>query len=66
MESLNVGWMFENDSSTTRVVERGPPPTEIVPFEIPTGIVDRVMDNRYAGDGTVHPGVHLQIGRAHV
>ena len=23
------------------------------------GIIDRVMNNRYAGDGTVHPGYHL-------
>ena len=41
------------------MVERSYSPTEIVPFEIPIGIVDRVMDNRYAGDGTVHPGEHL-------
>ena len=42
------------------MVERSSPCTEIVPFEIPIGIVDRVMvDNRYAGDGTVHPGEHL-------
>ena len=33
--------------------ERSSPITEIASFEIPIGIVDRVMDNRYAGDGTV-------------
>ena len=27
------------------------------------GIVDRVMSNRYAGDGTVHPGYHLLFMR---
>ena len=43
----------------THVVERGPPPTEIVPFKVPTGIIDHVMNNRYAGDGAIHPGVHL-------
>ena len=59
MEALAVGWMFWNGPSTTLVVEIGPPPTKIVPFEIPIGIVDRVMDNRDAGDGVVHPGVHL-------
>ena len=59
METPTIGWLFRNDPSTTRVVERGPPPTEIVPFEIPIGIVARVMDNRYARDGAVHPSVHL-------
>jgi hypothetical protein len=29
------------------------------PFKIPTKIVDRVMDNCYSGDETVHPGDHL-------
>ena len=59
MEPFTVGYMFGNGSSTTRVVERSSQPTEIVPFEIPIGIVDRVMDKCYAGDGTVHPGEHL-------
>ena len=59
MESFTAGYMFGNGYSTTRVVERSSPSTEIVPFEIPIGIVDRVMDNHYAGDGTVHPGEHL-------
>ena len=59
MESFTAGYMFGNGSSTPRVVERCSPSTEIVPFEIPIGIVDRVMDNRYAGDGTVHPSEHL-------
>ena len=55
MESFTVGYMFGNGSSTTHVVERSSPKTEIIPFEIHIGIVDCVMDNRYAGDGTVHP-----------
>ena len=59
MESYTAGFMFGNGSSTTHVVERSSPSTELVPFEIPIGIIDRVMDNRYAGDGTVHPGDHL-------
>jgi hypothetical protein len=28
-------------------------------FKIPMKIVERVMNNRYSGDGTVHPGDHL-------
>ena len=34
-------------------------PTESIPFKIPIGIVEKIMDERYAGDGTVHPSDHL-------
>src|SRR6187401_3806496 len=34
-----------------------PPPTEIVPYKIPAGIIDYVLADRYAGDR--HPGEHL-------
>ena len=30
-----------------------PTPTEIVPYKIPTGIIDYVLANRYTGEG--HP-----------
>ena len=30
-----------------------------IPFKIPMKIVEHVMNNRYEGDGTVHPGDHL-------
>ena len=46
-------------ASTTAEVENEAPPDEIVPFKIPMKIIDRVMDNRYVGDGTVYPGDHL-------
>ena len=59
METSNISWLFRNDPSTTHVVEKGPPPTESVPFTIPMVIIDRVMNNRYAGDGSVHPSEHL-------
>src|SRR5215203_3922010 len=35
------------------------PPAESIPYKIPMEIIERVMDNRYEGDGTVHPGDHL-------
>ena len=53
-----LGFLFEKTTTTIRVVDE-PPPVEIYPFKIPTSIVDRVMDNYYLGDGTVHPGDHL-------
>ena len=37
--------------------ELTPTPTEIVPYKIPTGIIDYVLANRYAADR--HPGEHL-------
>ena len=40
-------------------MDKSPPLSEIDPFKIPMGIIDHVMSNRYAGDGTIHPGHHL-------
>src|SRR3954469_6904686 len=53
-----LGFLFGKTTTTIRVVDE-PPPIEIDPFKIPTSIVDRVLDNYYLGDGTVHPGDHL-------
>ena len=53
-----LGFLFGKTTTTPRVVDE-PPPIEIDPFKIPTSIVDRVMDNYYLGDGTVHPCDHL-------
>ena len=40
---------------TTVVVT--PTPTEIVPYKIPSGMINYVLTNRYAGDR--HPSEHL-------
>ena len=53
-----LGFMLGKTTTTVRAVDE-PPPVEIDPFKIPTSIVNRVMDNYYFGDGTVHPGDHL-------
>ena len=53
-----LGFLFGKTTTTVRVVDE-PPPVEIDPFKIPTSIVNRVMDNCYFGDGSVHPGDHL-------
>ena len=34
-----------------------PTPTKIVPYKIPSGIIDYVLANSYTGEG--HPGEHL-------
>ena len=52
-------WEAIEKAPPPTMVDKAPPPTEIVPFKIPTGIIDLVMANRYAGDGTGHPVTHL-------
>jgi hypothetical protein len=58
MEKSPFGSLFGNTTSTITVVDE-PPPAQLDPFKIPTKIVERVMNNCYSGDGTVHPGDHL-------
>ena len=57
MDNCALGSLLVGGRPTTLVMEKAPPPTEIVPFKIPTGIIDLFMANRYARDG--HPGTHL-------
>jgi hypothetical protein len=58
MESSPFGFLFGNTTTTIVDVEQ-PPPAQVDPFKIPTRIVERVIDNYYLGDGTIHPGDHL-------
>ena len=34
-------------------------PTENVYFEIPSGKIEKLLANPFAGDGTLHPDLHL-------
>src|SRR3989337_3289445 len=34
-------------------------PTENIYYEIPSGMIEKLLANPYAGDGMVHPDVHL-------
>jgi hypothetical protein len=58
MENSPFGSLFANATATITVVDE-PPPAQLDPFKIPRKIVERVMNNCYSGDGTVHPGDHL-------
>jgi hypothetical protein len=58
MEKSPFGSLFENTTTTVMVVDE-PAPAQLDPFKIPMKIVERVMNNCYSGDGTVHPGDHL-------
>ena len=33
--------------------------TENIGYEIPSGMIEKLLANPYAGDGTVHPDMHL-------
>ena len=58
MEKFSFDYLFGIGTTTTTTVEDEPPPAQVDPFKIPTKIVERVMNNCYSGDGTVHPGDH--------
>ena len=37
----------------------GPTENENVYFEIPSGMIEKLLANPFAGDGTLHPDLHL-------
>ena len=47
--------------SSPRPVEQtvAPQPTENVYFEIPSGMIEKLLANPFTGDGTLHPDLHL-------
>src|SRR3954462_10984555 len=55
MDNSTLGSLLVRSRPTTVVVT--PTPTEIVPYKIPSGIIDYVLANCYSGK--VHPGEHL-------
>jgi hypothetical protein len=60
IESSPFGFLFGNTPTTIADVNEPPPaPAQLDPFKIPMKIVERVMNNCYSGDGTVHLGDHL-------
>ena len=36
-------------------------PTKNVYFEIPSGMIEKLLDNPFAGGGTLHPDLHLSM-----
>ena len=47
--------------SSPRPVEQrvSPQPTENVYFEIPSGMIEKLLANPFTGGGTLHPDLHL-------
>ena len=42
-----------------RVAPQPTEPIESVYYEIPSGMIEKLLANPYAGDGTLHPDMHL-------
>ena len=42
-----------------RVSPQPTEPTENIYYEIPSGMIEKLLANPYAGDGTLHPDMHL-------
>jgi hypothetical protein len=59
MENNPLRGLFEAYSPQAQVVTDEPPPTENIYYEIPLGILEKLHANPYAGDGTIHPDMHL-------
>ena len=46
-------------SKEKRVSPQPTAPTENIYYEIPSGMIDKLLTIPYAGDGTLHPDMHL-------
>ena len=62
MESNPLRGLFGVSSPRT-VAQKFTPqptePTENIYYEIPLGMMEKLLANPYAGDGTLHPDLHL-------
>ena len=36
-------------------------PTENIYYEIPSGMIKKLLANPYVGDGTIHPDMHMHL-----
>ena len=62
MENNPLRGLFEVSSPRPveqRVAPQPTKPTENVYFEISSGTIEKLLANSFAGDGTLHPDLHL-------
>ena len=62
MESNPLRGLFGVSSprpETPRVAPQPTTPTENIEYEIPSSMIEKLLANPYAGDGTEHPNMHL-------
>jgi len=62
MENSPLTGLFMLSSPRPEAIRVSPQPTELtenIYYEIPSGMLEELLANPYAGDGTVHPDMHL-------
>jgi hypothetical protein len=62
MESNPLTGLFGVSSPRPKAIRVAPQPTEPtenIYYEIPSGMLEKLLANPYAGDGTIHPDMHL-------
>ena len=52
-------WPVEQIVAPQPTQPTGPTKNENDYFEIPSGMIDKMLANPFAGDGTLHPDLHL-------
>ena len=62
METNPLRGLFGVSSPQPEEQRVAPQPTELyenIHFEIPSGMIEKLLANPFAGDGTLHPDLHL-------
>ena len=62
METNPLRGLFGVSSPQTEEQRDAPQPTELyenINFDIPSGMIEKRLANPFAGDGTLHPNLHL-------
>ena len=59
MENNPLRGLFEVSSPRPEPQLATPQPTVNIEYEIPSGMIEQLLANPYAGDGTEHPDMHL-------
>ena len=62
METNPLRGLFRVSSPQPEDQRFDPQPTELyenIYFEIPSGMIEKLLANPFAGDGTLHPDLHL-------
>ena len=62
MENNPLRSFFATSSPRLEAIRVAPQPTEPtknIYYEIPSGMLEKLLANPYEGDGTIHPDMHL-------
>ena len=62
METNPLSGLFGVSSPQPEEQRDAPHPTELyenIHFEIPSGMIEKLLANPFVGDGTLHPDLHL-------